>query len=52
VASPEEIVAAAAAQNMPAVALTDSNGMYAAVSFYKAAKKAGFIPVFGVFFDV
>ena len=34
VASPEEIIAAAIEQNMPAVALTDTNGMYAAVPFY------------------
>ena len=40
VASPEEIVAAAAEQNMPAVALTDRNGLYAAVPFYKAAREA------------
>jgi DNA-directed DNA polymerase III PolC len=52
VASPEEIVTAAAKQNMPAVALTDSNGMYAAVSFYKAAKKAGIKPIVGVVLDV
>ena len=39
VASPEEIVAAAVEQKMPAVALTDTNGLYAAVSFYQAAKK-------------
>jgi DNA polymerase III alpha subunit len=31
VASPEEIVAAAVEQKMPAVALTDTNGLYAAV---------------------
>ena len=52
VASPEEIVKAAAEQNMPAVALTDSNGMYAAVSFYKSAKKAGIKPIVGVVLDV
>ena len=52
VASPEEIVAAAVEQNMPAVALTDSNGMYAAVSFYKAAKKAEIKPIVGVVLDV
>src|SRR6266852_3806162 len=52
VASPEEIVAAAVEQKMPAVALTDTNGLYAAVSFYQAAKKAGVKPIVGVVLDV
>src|SRR6267142_1945463 len=52
VASPEEIVAAAAAQNMPAVALTDRNGLYAAVPFYKAAQAAGIKSIVGVVLDV
>jgi DNA polymerase III subunit alpha len=52
VASPEEIIAAAAEQKMPAVALTDTNGMYAAVGFYQAAKKAGIQPIVGVVLDV
>ena len=52
VASPEEIVAAAVEQKMPAVALTDTNGLYAAVSFYQAAKKAGINPIVGVVLDV
>src|SRR5216683_3952691 len=52
VASPEEIVAAAVEQKMPAVALTDTNGLYAAVSFYQAAKKAGIQPIVGVTLDV
>jgi len=52
VASPEEIIAVAAEQNMPAVALTDTNGLYAAVSFYQAAKKAGIQPIVGVTLDV
>ncbi len=52
VASPEEIIAAAAEQKMPAVALTDTNGMYAAVSFYQAARKAGVKPIVGVVLDV
>ena len=37
---------------MPAVALTDTNGLYAAVSFYQAAKKAGIQPIIGVALDV
>jgi len=52
VASPEEIVAAAAEQNMPAVALTDTNGLYAAVPFYKAAQAAGIKPIVGMVLDV
>src|SRR6266849_1116966 len=52
VASPEEIVAAAVEQKMPAVALTDTNGLYAAVSFYQAAKKTGIKPIVGVVLDV
>jgi DNA polymerase-3 subunit alpha len=52
VASPEEIIAAAVEQKMPAVALTDTNGLYAAVPFYQAAKKAGVKPIVGVALDV
>ncbi|HVS74883.1 MAG TPA: DNA polymerase III subunit alpha [Candidatus Acidoferrales bacterium] len=52
VGTPEELVAAAAGQKMPAVALTDTNGMYAAVAFYQAARKAGVKPIVGVVVDV
>jgi DNA-directed DNA polymerase III PolC len=52
VPSPEEIIAAAVEQNMPAVALTDTNGLYAAVSFHQAAKKAGIQPIIGVVLDI
>ena len=52
VASPEEIIAAAVEQKMSAVALTDTNGLYAAVSFYQAAKNAGIKPIVGVALDV
>jgi DNA polymerase III alpha subunit len=52
VASPEEIIAAAAEQQMPAVALTDTDGLYAAVPFYQAAKKAGVKPIVGAALDV
>src|SRR5713101_1587483 len=52
VASPEEIIAAAVKQKMPAVALTDTNGMYAAVGFYQAAKSAGVKGIVGVTLDV
>jgi DNA-directed DNA polymerase III PolC len=49
---PEEIIVAAVAQKMPAVALTDTNGMYAAVPFYKAAQEAKIKPIVGVVLDV
>jgi DNA-directed DNA polymerase III PolC len=49
---PEEIIAAAVAQKMPAVALTDTNGMYAAVPFYQAARAAGVKPIVGVTLEV
>jgi len=49
---PEEIIAAAVEQKMPAVALTDTNGMYAAVPFYEKAKEAGVKPIVGVVLDV
>ncbi len=52
VASPEEIIAAAVEQKMPAVALTDTNGLYAAVPFYQAAKAAGIKPIVGAVIDV
>src|SRR5580700_4866968 len=51
-APPEEIITAAVAQKMPAVALTDTNGLYAAVPFYQAAKAAGVNPIVGVVIDV
>ena len=52
VASPEELVARAAAEKMPAVALTDTNGLYAAVPFYQAARAAGVKPIVGVVLGV
>ena len=51
-ASPDEIIAAAVEQKMPAVALTDTHGMYAAVSFYNKAHEAGIKPIVGVTLDV
>ena len=52
VTSPDEIIAAAKEQSMPAVALTDTNGMHAAVSFYQKAKDAGINPIVGVTLDI
>src|SRR6266478_1702834 len=49
---PEEIIAAAVEQKMSAVALTDTNGMYAAVPFYQAARAAGVKPIVGVTLEV
>ena len=49
---PEEIIAAAVEQKMPAVALTDTNGMYAAIPFYQAARQAKVKPILGVVLDV
>jgi DNA polymerase III subunit alpha len=49
---PEEIIAAAVEQKMTAVALTDTNGMYAAVGFYQAARAAGVKPIVGVMVEV
>src|SRR5258707_15555825 len=52
VASPEEIIAEAVEQKMPAVALTDTNGLYAAVQFYKLAQEAKIKAIVGVALDV
>jgi DNA-directed DNA polymerase III PolC len=52
VPSPEEIIAAAAEASMPAVALTDTNGMYAAIPFYQAALAKGIKPIVGVKLEV
>ena len=51
VPSPQEIVAAAAEKKMPAVALTDTGGLYAAVPFYQAARAAGVKPIIGTVLD-
>jgi DNA polymerase III alpha subunit len=45
--SVEEIVAAASRAGMDAVALTDTNGLYAAVPFIKACRAAGVRPIIG-----
>ena len=49
--SPEELVAAAKARGMRALALTDTNGLYAAVPFYQAARQAGLKPILGTEVD-
>ncbi len=48
--SPESLVKAAIADGAPAVALSDYRGLYGAVPFYQAARKAGIHAVFGATF--
>ncbi|MDI6709646.1 MAG: DNA polymerase III subunit alpha [Bacillota bacterium] len=42
-----DLVAAAAAQGAPALAITDHGAMFGVVDFYKACKKAGIKPILG-----
>ena len=44
----EDLVHTAANMGCPALALTDTNGLYGAIAFCQAAKIAGIHPVFGV----
>lgn len=44
----EDIVKLAKKYKMPAVAVTDHGNMYAAIEFYKLAKKEGIKPIIGV----
>ncbi len=44
----DALVAAARRMPGPALALTDTNGLYGAVPFQQAARKAGIRPIFGV----
>jgi DNA polymerase-3 subunit alpha len=43
----DEVVAAAAANGQPALAITDLNNLFGAVKFYKAARGAGVKPLLG-----
>ncbi|MEY4978261.1 MAG: polymerase subunit alpha [Pseudomonadota bacterium] len=43
----DDVVAAAAADRQPALAVTDLNNLFAAVKFYKAARGAGVKPLLG-----
>ena len=45
--SPEVLIAAAAARGMNTLACTDSNGVYGAVEFQKAAESLGVRPILG-----
>ncbi len=47
VAFPQDLVARAAAYGMPALALTDHDGLYGAVPFIRAAEQAGIKPILG-----
>jgi error-prone DNA polymerase len=44
---PEELVARARDMEMPALAITDRNGLYGAVKFFGAAQRAGIHPIIG-----
>ncbi len=44
---PEDLVERAAALGLPAMALVDANGVYAAPRFFQAAKRAGIKPLVG-----
>jgi DNA polymerase-3 subunit alpha len=44
----DDLVQAAVANNMPAVALTDHGVMFGAIEFYKKAQKAGIKPIIGM----
>src|SRR3954470_15231433 len=44
----DDLVAAAVAKGMPAIAVTDQNNLFAMVKFYKAALSAGIKPIIGV----
>jgi error-prone DNA polymerase len=45
--SPEALVERAAALGYPALALTDHDGLYGAVRFWRAARERGLRPIFG-----
>ncbi len=47
VCSPEELVLAAKKMKMKALALTDHNGLYGAVEFYRYAREYGIRPIIG-----
>ncbi len=46
-ATVEQLVEAAVYARMPALALTDTNGLYGALFFYEAARAAGIKPILG-----
>jgi DNA polymerase III subunit alpha len=44
----EDVIGAAAAAGMPAMALTDHGNMFGAIQFYNLARKAGVKPILGI----
>jgi DNA polymerase III subunit alpha len=44
----DDVIAAAAAAGMPALALTDHGNLFGAIDFYQRAKKAGIKPIVGM----
>jgi DNA polymerase III subunit alpha len=44
----DDLIAAAVAEKMPALALTDHGVMFGAIEFYKKAKEAGIKPIIGM----
>jgi len=44
----DEVIGAAAAAGMPAMALTDHGNMFGAIQFYNQARKAGVKPILGI----
>ncbi len=48
VSTPADLVEAAAGFGMPGLALTDRDGLYGAVKFTTACRRAGIVPVLGV----
>lgn len=44
----DELVEKAVSSGMPALAVTDKNGLFGAIKFYKAAKTAGIKPILGI----
>ena len=51
-AAPDDLVQAAVALEMPALGLCDRNGLYGAVEFSQAARRAGIHPVIGAELDI
>ena len=47
----DEIIEKAISYNLPAITLTDTNGMYGLISFYKKAKENGIKPILGTYID-
>ena len=47
----DEILEKAVSYGLNSVALTDTNGMYGLVSFYKKAKERGIKPILGTYID-